>query len=80
MCVCVCRIALQVAKSRRRKEPPEEIQVAWKGGLAQQRAAAEAAQRAATEAGKAFGRCVPVHVWVWAFLAQCVGLVFEGAG
>jgi hypothetical protein len=46
----------QVAKSRRKREPAEEIHVAWKGGLAQQRAAVEAAQRAATEAAKAFGR------------------------
>jgi hypothetical protein len=46
----------QVAKKRRKREPAEEIHVAWKGGLAQQRAAVEAAQRAAMEAGKAFGR------------------------
>jgi hypothetical protein len=47
---------VQVAKKRRKREPPEEIHVAWKGGLAQQRAAMEAAQRAAAEAAKAFGR------------------------
>ncbi len=49
---------IKTAKARQKKPPAEEIHVAWKGGLAQQRAAQEAAQRAAIEAGKAFGRCV----------------------
>eukprot|EP00775_Hariotina_reticulata_P004178 gene4178-4426_t len=48
--------AQQKAKSKQKKAPPEEVHVAWKGGLAQQRAAAEAAQRAADEASKAFAR------------------------
>ncbi|WIA15001.1 hypothetical protein OEZ85_001706 [Tetradesmus obliquus] len=45
----------QLAKAKQKKPPPEEINVAWRGGLAQQRAAIEAAQRAAAEAAKAFG-------------------------
>jgi hypothetical protein len=53
-CLCSTR---QVAKSKQKKAPAEEVHVAWKGGLAQQRAAQEAAQRAAAEARKAFGRC-----------------------
>jgi len=48
------------------KAPPEEIHVAWKGGLAQQRAAVEAAQQAAAEAAKAFGR------WVGGWVTQGV--------
>jgi hypothetical protein len=43
-------------KRKGRRSPPPEIHVAWKRGLAQQRAQAEEAAAVAREAAKQFGR------------------------
>jgi hypothetical protein len=50
--------AAQKASEKRKKAPREEVHLEWRGGLAQQRAVAEAAAAQAREAQKAFGRWV----------------------
>lgn len=57
--------AAQRASEKRKKPPREEVHLEWRGGLAQQRAAAEAAAAVAREAQKAFGRWVAKGRWRW---------------
>ena len=48
--------ASQKAAAKGKKPPREEVHLEWKAGMAQQRAAEEAAAAVAREAQKAFGR------------------------